>query len=141
MSYVTQTKPEAKASVHQKYAKLRTEVTHKNALLRSAYEKQANQQLKETVKLEQEHFQKQVDETVKRANELINQANAEANHWREQVEIIYALLEDTTQKAEVEIARLSARIAELKAGQPKVKKPQNGKPKPKRINPRREVEQ
>lgn len=134
MSYTT--KPgEAKADIHKKYAKLRTETGHKNALLRSAYEKQVNQQLRETVELERQHFQRQVDEMVARANKEIQKANAEANHWRIQTEQIYALLEDTTVQAETEIARLKTRIVELEAGIKPAKKK-----KPKRMNPKRELE-
>ena len=85
MSYTT-TKTSDKPSVHQKYAKLRTEVRTKNETLRNAYERQANESLRATVEKERKHFQAQVDETVAQAQAAIDRSYAEAEHWRKQCE-------------------------------------------------------
>ena len=120
--------PENVTELRRLVAKLRTEVGLKNNQLQQAYEKQANQRLKEVVELERRHFQAQVDEVTVIANEQIIKANKEADHWREQVKIIYDLLEQQTQEAERLIAGLQAEVVRL-SGQksatvkkPKVKK-------------------
>lgn len=146
MSY-TATKTNNKPS--DKYSRLRTVVGVQEQLLKGRedkihgfYEQRLNEQLQDALQRNIAHLQAQVDAEFARATVEVDKANAEAKHWREQVEIIYSLLDDTTEKAEAEIARLNAVIAELRAGQLKVRsKKAQGKPKPKQTNPRREVEE
>lgn len=133
-------------STPDKYSKLRTVVAVKEQQLKAReddlhkyYEAQLNKQLEIAVEKNRAHMQAQLNADMARATEEIQKANAEANHWREQVEIIYQLLEDTTAKAEAEIAELRARIAELEAGDKPAKKAKPAK-KPKRYKPKREVE-
>lgn len=112
MSYVT-TKANDKPDIYQKYAQLRTEVRTKNETLRNAYERQANDRLRETIEKERRHFQAQVDEVTATAQAAIDRSYAEAEHWRKQCEEIYAILEDTTAQAEAEISRLTKEVERL----------------------------
>lgn len=96
--------------LRQTIAKMRTEIGHKNNDLQQAYQEKANKELAQIVAAEKAHLQAQVDAIVKQATKH----EKEAEHWRGQVEIIYSLLEDTTAKAEAEIARLSQEVAQLK---------------------------
>lgn len=127
MEEVTYTK-HAPNTIHQKYAKLRTETRTTNESLRNRYERQANDELRKTVELERRHLQQQVDDYKAYANAEIAKALAEADHWRQQVEIIYGLLEDQTRIAEDALKRLARYetakpVAEvIKPARPKHKK-------------------
>lgn len=144
MSYTAKTDTPAP----DKYSRLRTTVGVKEQQLKAReadlhkyYEGQLNKQLAIAVEKNRAYMQAQLDADIDRANTEIQKANSEANHWREQVEIIYQLLEDTTIQAEAEIARLSAKIAELEAGIGPVKKVAKKPPKkPKRTTPKQELE-
>lgn len=99
------------------YAKLRTQPEH----IRQEYEQRANKALKETVAKEQAHFQKQVDEYKEYATKEIEKAQAEAEHWKQQVEIIYGLMEQSEieikeerKRFRVEIERLEREVKRLK---------------------------
>lgn len=99
------------------YARLRTQPEH----IRQEYEQRANKALQEQVEKERKHLQQQVDEYKEYATLEIEKAQAEAEHWREQVEIIYGLMEQSEveikkerEKVRVEIERLEREVKRLK---------------------------
>lgn len=99
------------------YAKLRTQPEH----IRQEYEARANKALQEQVEKERKHLQQQVDEYKEYATKEIEKAWQEAEHWKQQVEIIYGLLEEAEieikkerEKVRVEIERLEREVRKLK---------------------------
>lgn len=96
-----------KSRLAREYAKMRTIAGTANERLRTAYERQANEQLQKAVEAERANFQRQLDDYKAYAQNEIDKAWREAEHWRAQVEIIYGLLEDQTRIAEDALKRLA----------------------------------
>lgn len=99
------------------YAKLRTQPEH----IRQEYEARANKALQEQVEKERKHLQQQVDEYKEFAQGEIDKALKEAEHWKQQTEIIYGLLEEAEieikkerEKVKVEIEKLEREVRKLK---------------------------
>lgn len=124
MSYIQ--KPTDKSRLSREYAKMRTIAGTANERLRSAYEAQANEKLRAAVELERKHFQQQIDDYQKYAQGEIEKAWSEADHWREQVKIIYELLEEQTEIAKDALGRLAqyetVKPVAVKPSKPKYKK-------------------
>lgn len=92
-----------------RYAKQRGEIEQ----ARQYYEHRANVEKDEAVERERRHFQAIVDAEIKQARIAITQAVTEAETWQRNTEEIYAILEDTTRKAEARIAELEAQVTRL----------------------------
>lgn len=113
----------------KEYARLRTQPEH----IRQEYEQRANRALQEQVEKERKYLQKQVDDYQKYATLEIEKAWQEAEHWREQVRIIYQLLENSEKLIQEEREMYKNEVVRLKREIEILKKQKANKSKYKRL--------